>query len=117
MLRSYTEQDTEDYYDNQDSIYSSFWDPDGSVHWGYLDESTGNDFIKARANLNKTRRGGHIIFTLRPDLFEEGGFKAKHAQLEAARKWRLAEVAEPTQILPKGEPDVFHQVWVFEITS
>ena len=64
-----------------------------------------------------TRRGGHIIFTLRPDLFEEGGFKAKHAQLEAAGKWRLAEVTEPTQILPKGEPDVFHQVWVFEVTS
>ena len=54
MLRSYTEQDTEEYYDSQDSIYSSFWDPDGSVHWGYFDESTGNDFIKACANLNKT---------------------------------------------------------------
>ena len=64
-----------------------------------------------------TRPGGHIVYTLRPDLFEEGEFKEKHAELEAAGKWRLAEVGEPTQILPKGEPDVYHQIWVFEVTS
>ena len=64
-----------------------------------------------------TKPGGHIIYTLRPDLHEEGGFKEKHAELEAAVKWKLAELGEPTQILPIGEPDVFHQVWVFEVTS
>ena len=32
MPSNYTEQETEAYYDSQDSIYSSFWDPDGSVH-------------------------------------------------------------------------------------
>ena len=53
MQSKFTEQDTESYYDSQDAIYSSFWDPDGSVHWGYFDESTGNDFIKACANLNQ----------------------------------------------------------------
>ena len=64
-----------------------------------------------------TRPGGHIIYTLRPDLYEEGGFKEKHTELESAGKWKLAEVGEPTQVLPKGEPDVFHQVWVFEVTA
>ena len=64
-----------------------------------------------------TRPGGHVIFTLRPDLYEEGGFKEKHAELESAGKWKLAEVGDPTQILPKGEPDVYHQVWVFEVTD
>ena len=64
-----------------------------------------------------TRPGGYIIYTLRLDLREEDGFMQKHAELEAAGKWKLAEVGEPTQILPKGEPDVFHQVWVFEVTS
>ena len=54
MQRNFTEEDTESYYDSQDSIYSSFWDPDGSVHWGYFDSSTGNDFLKACANLNQT---------------------------------------------------------------
>lgn len=52
MQTKFTEQDTESYYDSQDSIYSSFWDPEGSVHWGYFDESTGNDFLKACSNLN-----------------------------------------------------------------
>ncbi|MCH9009794.1 MAG: methyltransferase domain-containing protein [Chloroflexi bacterium] len=52
-MNSYTERDTEAYYDNQDAIYSSFWDPDGSVHWGYFDEHTGNDFLKACSNLNR----------------------------------------------------------------
>ena len=61
-----------------------------------------------------TRPGGHIVYTLRPDLYEEGGFKEKHAELESTGKWKLAEVGEPTQVLPKGEPDVFHQVWVFD---
>ena len=64
-----------------------------------------------------TKPGGHIIYTLRPDLFEEGGFKEKHAELEAAGMWKVGEVSEPTRILPKGEPDVFHQVWVQEVTS
>ena len=64
-----------------------------------------------------TRPGGCIIYTLRPDLYEGGGFKEKHAELQSAGKWKLAEVGEPTQILPKGEPDVFHQVWVFEVTA
>ena len=64
-----------------------------------------------------TKPGGHIIYTLRPDLYEEGGFKEKHTELERAGKWKLAEVGEPTQVLPKGEPDVFHQVWVFGVTA
>ena len=64
-----------------------------------------------------TKPGGHIIYTLRPDLYEEGAFRAKHAELEAAGAWQLAEVSEPLQILPKGEPDVYHQVWVHEVTG
>ena len=64
-----------------------------------------------------TKPGGHIVYTLRPDLYEDGGFKEKHEELESTGKWKLAERGEPTQILPKGEPDVFHQVWVFEVTS
>lgn len=62
-----------------------------------------------------TRPGGHIVYTLRPDLHEEGGFKEKHAELESAGKWKLNEVGQPKHILPKGEPDVFHQVWVYQI--
>ena len=51
MSSRFTEQETESYYDSEDAIYRSFWDEDGSVHWGVFDESTGDDFLKACANL------------------------------------------------------------------
>jgi SAM-dependent methyltransferase len=62
-----------------------------------------------------TRPGGHIVFTLRPDVYETGGFKEKHAALEAEGKWQLVETSERFQTLPKGEPDVYHQVWVYRV--
>ena len=52
MSSRFTEQETESYYDSEDAIYRSFWDEDGSVHWGVFDESTGDDFLKACGNLN-----------------------------------------------------------------
>jgi SAM-dependent methyltransferase len=64
-----------------------------------------------------TRPGGHIVFSLRPDVYEESGFKEKQAELEAAGRWALVEVSEPVQVLPKGEPDVFHQVWVYRVSE
>ena len=52
MSSRFTEQETESYYDSEEAIYRSFWDEDGSVHWGIFDESTGDDFLMACANLN-----------------------------------------------------------------
>lgn len=53
MRNRYTEQDTESFYDAEDALYRSFWDSEGSLHWGWFDESTGEDFLKACANLNE----------------------------------------------------------------
>jgi ubiquinone/menaquinone biosynthesis C-methylase UbiE len=52
MQRKFTEQDTERYYDEEDTTYRSFWDPEGSLHWGYFDETTGDDFLTASRHLN-----------------------------------------------------------------
>ena len=52
MSNRFTETDTERYYDAEDAIYRSFWDQEGSLHWGYFDEGTGTDFLNACANLN-----------------------------------------------------------------
>ena len=49
-----------------------------------------------------TRPGGHIVFTLRPDVYETGGFKEKQAALERAGRWELLEVSEPFHPLPQG---------------
>ena len=62
------------------------------------------------------RPGGYIVFSLRPDVYQDGGFKEKMTELEKAGKWELVEISEKKQVLPKGEPDVFHQVWVYRVT-
>ena len=64
-----------------------------------------------------TKPGGYIVFSLRPDVYENSGFKEKHKELETAGKWQLAEASEKFQTLPKGEPDIYHQVWVYRVIS
>ena len=63
-----------------------------------------------------TRPGGHVVFTLRPDIYENNGFKEKQDALVSAGKWELVEVTKPFRALPKGEPDVYHQVWVYQVS-
>ena len=53
MSSRFTEQETETYYDAEDVIYRAIWDEDGSVHWGFFDDSTGTDFLKGCANLDR----------------------------------------------------------------
>lgn len=67
--------------------------------------------------LRVTRPGGYIVFSLRPDVYKEGGFKEKMAELEDEGKWELVEVSEKKQVLPKGEPDVYHQVWIYRVSG
>jgi len=62
-----------------------------------------------------TRPGGHILFTLRTDVYEDKGFKEKQATLESEGRWQLVEVSEKTPLLLR-EPDVYHQVWVYRVT-
>jgi SAM-dependent methyltransferase len=62
-----------------------------------------------------TRSGGHIVFSLRPDVYRDSGFKEKQDALVAEGKWKLVEVSEEFQPLPKGEPEVYHQVWVYQV--
>jgi predicted TPR repeat methyltransferase len=62
-----------------------------------------------------TNPGGYVVFSLRTDVYEGGGFKEKQHELEAQGKWKLAEVSERFQPLPKGEPEVFHQIWAYQV--
>ncbi len=60
---------------------------------------------------------GFVIFTLRPDLYETAGFREVREELEAAGLWQLMKTSDPLHALPKGEPDVLHQLWVFQATA
>jgi SAM-dependent methyltransferase len=62
-----------------------------------------------------TKPGGYIVYSLRPDVYRDSGFKEKQDSLEAKGKWKLVEVSEEFQTLPKGEPDVYHQDWVYQV--
>ncbi|HEY90236.1 MAG TPA: class I SAM-dependent methyltransferase [Dehalococcoidia bacterium] len=62
-----------------------------------------------------TRSGGYIVFSLRPDVYRESGFKEKQEALVAEGKWRFTEMSQEFQPLPKGEPEVYHQVWVYQV--
>ena len=62
-----------------------------------------------------TKSGGHIVFSLRPDVWEDSGFKEKQDSLVADGKWQLAEVTEPFHPLPKGEPEVLQQIWAYRV--
>jgi ubiquinone/menaquinone biosynthesis C-methylase UbiE len=66
-----------------------------------------------------TKPGGYIIFTLRPEFYENSdfGFKPKQLELEATGKWTLEEKTQKFRGLPKGEPDLFYNVWVYRITK
>lgn len=63
-----------------------------------------------------TKPGGHIVFSLRTDTHRESGFKEKQETLAAAGLWQLVEVTDTFQPLPKGEPEVLHQVWVYQVS-
>lgn len=64
-----------------------------------------------------TKPGGCIAFTLRPDVYEQNGFREKQEQLVADGKWELAEVTDEFHGMPKGEPDVLFQVWVYKVKA
>lgn len=61
-----------------------------------------------------TRDGGYIFFSLKTEL-HEAGFGRYLDGLEAAGRWSLAERSERYRPMPKGEPEVEHQVWVYRV--
>ena len=64
-----------------------------------------------------TKPGGCVAFTLRPDIYERNGFKERQEQLASEGKWELAEVTDKFLGMPKGEPDVLFQVWVYRVSA
>ena len=67
--------------------------------------------------LRITKPGGYIVFSLRPDVYRDSGFKQKQEDLETTGDWKLIEVSKEFHPLPKGEPDVKHQIWVYQVAS
>jgi predicted TPR repeat methyltransferase len=62
-----------------------------------------------------TRKGGHAIFTVRDQVFENGGFPAIFAELTQQRRWRLVEEGPWFRAYAIAEPDALVKTFVYEI--
>lgn len=62
-----------------------------------------------------TKPGGHIVFTLHNDLYQEGDFPAKLAELETAGRWSRVEVSPEVYPTPINEPDVTIRVLIYKV--
>ena len=62
-----------------------------------------------------TKPGGTVVFSMRTDHHVEGGFAAKQTALERAGRWRCIERGEPFLPMPNGEPDVWYEIWTYEV--
>ena len=62
-----------------------------------------------------TRPGGLIVVSLNLDTYTEDGIKQRIDQLLTQRQWELVESSGALRIMPRGEPDMNHEISVFRI--
>jgi predicted TPR repeat methyltransferase len=62
-----------------------------------------------------TKAGGHLIFTVRDDIYEKHGFREKQESLEAARRWKLIETSERFRSFTIKEPNIFARLFAYEV--
>jgi predicted TPR repeat methyltransferase len=62
-----------------------------------------------------TKPGGHIIFTIRDEVYQSEGYREKQEALALEGKWKLVEMTDPFQSLPLEEPDALNHVFAYEV--
>ena len=81
----------------------------GTLTFGHAPPESLDELVRV------TKAGGAVVFSMRTDYYTEGGFDVKQAALEEAGKWRLVERGEPFQPMPNGEPDIWYEIWAYEV--
>lgn len=61
-----------------------------------------------------TRPGGHLVFSVKSDVYEEG-FREKQETLESEGRWRLVEATGEFRYVPLGEPESVGRVFVYQV--
>lgn len=59
------------------------------------------------------RPGGYVIFSVRTDVYVEGGFKDKQDAFEKEGRWQLAQTSEPFSHLRYEDPSLKVQIFVY----
>lgn len=61
------------------------------------------------------RPGGYFVLTIRPDIFEANGYLQKEQDLISSGCCELIEASDEIKMLPKGEPEAYHQIRVYRV--
>lgn len=62
-----------------------------------------------------TATGGHLIFNVRDDIYEEHGFRQKQEAMEENGSWRLIERSDRFRPFTIKEPHVIARLFVYEV--
>ena len=62
-----------------------------------------------------SRPGGHVIFSVRTDVYVEAGFKDKQEALEREGRWQLVGMTEPFSHLRFEDPELKAQVFAYRV--
>jgi predicted TPR repeat methyltransferase len=62
-----------------------------------------------------TRRGGHLVFNVRDDVYEQNGFRERQEALEAVGRWRLREQSDPFRPFTIRERHLRARIFVYEV--
>jgi SAM-dependent methyltransferase len=65
--------------------------------------------------LRVTKPGGYVVFSVRTDVYEDGGFKEKQEALQREGKWQLVEMTEPFAHLRFEDPNLKVQVFAYQV--
>ena len=65
--------------------------------------------------IRTTRAGGHMIFSVRTDVYVEGGFQEKQEALEREGRWQLVEISEPFSHLRYEDPELKVQIFAYQV--
>ena len=62
-----------------------------------------------------TKPGGYVIFSVRTEVYLDGGFKEKQEALEREERWRLVEMTDPFAHQRFRDPDLKVQVFAYRV--
>ena len=63
------------------------------------------------------RPGGRIVFTVYPEAYVNRGYAAIQQEFEAEGRLSVIYRGEAFQALPTPEPEIWYEIWVFEILT
>ncbi|MEO0854990.1 MAG: class I SAM-dependent methyltransferase, partial [Cyanobacteria bacterium J06648_11] len=78
---------------------------------GLAPDSSFDDLIRV------VKRGGHIVFNVREDIYQNHGFREKMDDLEAIGRWKLSEKSDPFRPFTISERHVIARIFVYHVTS